>query len=138
MQLTTVALALLSAASAAFAAPSDVTVKVTGDQTYDSPTFSLYNVACGTDLLARGYTTLGSLPNFPFAGGSMFVPGACGSCWTLSAPGGSPVNVLAVDTAGVGFNIGKQALQQLGGDAAIAAGSVDATAVQADPSVCGF
>ena len=28
--------------------------------------------------------------------------------------------------------------RELGGDAAIAAGSVDATAVQVDPSVCGF
>ena len=145
MQLTINALALLAAASAALAGPNPTSVKATFDQTYDNPSYSLSNVACSNGdngLLTLGYTTLDSLPGFPYVGGSMFVSGwnspQCGSCWTLTGPTGETINLIAVDTSGVGFNVATHALQVLGGDAALAAGSAEVTVVAADPSACGF
>ena len=122
MQLKVTALAILAALSATvLASPSAMTVKVTYDETYDSPNGSLNDVACSdgeNGLVTRGFTTFSSLPVFPFVGGAQFVSGwnsaECGSCWTLTYEGAS-INVVAVDTAGTGFSVAKEPLQALGG-----------------------
>jgi hypothetical protein len=128
--------------SAAVAKPS--TDFVTFDTTYDSGDLSLNNVACSdgaNGLITKGFTTLNSLPSFPFIGGAHVVSGwnspQCGTCWGLTHEGNT-IYVLAVDTAGVGFNIARSAMQALAGNAGIQAGKVSAQIAPADSSLCGL
>ena len=138
-------LAAALAAPAALASPTrrTETLKVTFDQTYDNAGQSLATVACSNGangLLTKGFTTFGSLPD-PYIGGSQFVSGwnstECGSCWTLSYNGKS-LNLIAIDTAGVGFNIAKGAFDYLADAHAEQIGSFEATVESADPKACGF
>ena len=136
MQFTTT-FALLAAAlsaPAALAGPAAQTLKVTFDQTYDNAGASLNTVACsnGVNGLVGKFPTFGSLPTFPNIGGSMFVSGfnstECGSCWELAYEGKS-INLIAIDTAGVGFNIAKEAFDFLADAEATGAWIVGAGAV---------
>ncbi|KZT01890.1 Cerato-platanin [Laetiporus sulphureus 93-53] len=142
MQFTvlTAAIALLFSSTAL--AQSSVTVAY--DQTYDNSAQSLSTVACsdGTNgLLTKGYTTFGSLPDFPYIGAAAAVTGwnsaECGTCWQLSYDGNT-INVLAIDHAGSGFNIALEAMNALTDNEAVALGRVTATATQVDASVCGL
>ncbi|EGN96310.1 hypothetical protein SERLA73DRAFT_170704 [Serpula lacrymans var. lacrymans S7.3] len=140
----TSAIALL----AAFASPALATlVNVTYDQTYDNPSTSLASTACSNGvngLETKGYTTLGSLPSFPYIGG---IPGLtwnstlCGTCWKLAydpANGtAASINILAVDAAFT-YNIALEAMNNLTSGQAVALGKVQATATQVDASVCGL
>ena len=145
MQFKTFTLALITAAlsaPAASASPTSKTLKVTFDQTYDNASKSLLGVACSNGengLLTKGFTTLGSLPAFPYVGGAQFVEGwnsaMCGSCWTLTYKGKS-INVVAVDTAGVGFNLAKQAFDALADPFAMQQGSLEAVVARADDWLC--
>ena len=134
--------AVLSA-PAALAGPAPTTLKVMPDQTYDNANASLNGVACSNGangLITKGFTTFGSLPS-PFIGGSQFVASwnstECGSCWKLTYQG-KTIHVIAVDTAGVGFNIAKGAFNALADDAAQQLGSFEATVEAATGSACGF
>ena len=143
--------ALLTTFLSAFTATANPTpsmaspiLKVTYDETYDNPSTSLFGVACSNGdngLLTKGFTTFGSLPNFPYIGGTQFVKGwnsvDCGTCWRL-AYDGRVIHVLAVDTAGTGFNIARKALDELSGGRAVELGSVDAWYEVALPSDCGL
>ncbi len=74
MQFKTLALALLAAASTTLAA----TVSVSYDETYDNASGSLTSVACsdGTNgLITKGFSSFGSLPQFPNVGGAAAVAG---------------------------------------------------------------
>ncbi|KAJ8519987.1 hypothetical protein ONZ45_g3125 [Pleurotus djamor] len=113
-------------ALAALVAPV-LSTSVTYDQTYDNPQGSLNTVACSNGpngLLTRGYTNFKSLPNFPNIGGASAVTGwnseNCGTCWELTFTNGQGVkktiNVLAVDYAANGFNIGLTAMNNLTSD----------------------
>ncbi|PCH42249.1 immunomodulatory protein [Wolfiporia cocos MD-104 SS10] len=120
------------------------TYKITYDQFYDNKDASLNSTACSNGpngLITKGYTTLGSLPDFPYIGGSFAVPHwdspGCGTCWQLNY-NGTTIDVLAVDTAGVGFNLALEAFEVLGGETGVEAGFVYATATQVDSSVCGL
>ena len=147
MQFKAFTLALLAAAlsaPAALASPTSKTLKVTFDQTYDNASKSLLGVACSNGengLLTKGFTTLGSLPAFPYVGGAQFVEGwnsaMCGSCWTLTYKGKS-INVLAIDHTDSGFNIAQEAMDTLTGGQAVFLGRIDATAKQVDKSKCGL
>ena len=136
-------LAAILAAPAALASPSAMPLKVFPDPMFDNADASLSGVACSdgaNGLLTKGYTTFGSLPS-PFIGGSQFVPNwnseACGSCWKLTYEDKS-IFVIAVDTAGVGFNIAKSAFDALADEAAEQFGGLEATVEAADASDCGF
>lgn len=61
----------------------------------------------------------------------------CGTCWELSYNGTS-INVAAVDTAGVGFDLSLDAYNVLTDGQGVAAGFVFATVAQVDASVCGL
>ena len=76
--------------STTLAAPQ-ATVPLTFDTTYDNSGQSLATVSCSNGpngLLTKGFTTFGSLPNFPNIGGGSVVEGFnsinCGTCWTLT------------------------------------------------------
>ena len=119
---------------------------VTYDTTYDDSAFSLTGVACSdgvNGLINKGYTTLGSLPSFPYVGGAFAVAHYnspnCGTCWKLYyAETGKTINVLAVDVALDGFNISEEAMNKLTGGLAVELGRVEVTATQVPASVCGL
>jgi len=119
------------------------TVSVTYDQTYDDASVSLNEVACSNGvngLESKGFTTLGSLPTFPFIGGAPAVTGwnstGCGTCWSL-AFNGTTIKVLAVDFS-TGFNIGLTAMNNLTNGQAVQRGKVSAVATQLKASACGL
>ena len=132
---------MLALLTAAVASPA-LGVTLSYDESYDNASASLTTVACsdGTNgLLTKGFTTLGSLPAFPYVGGAQFVEGwnsaMCGSCWTLTYKGKS-INVVAVDTASVGFNVAKQAFDALVDPFAMQQGSFEAAVARADDWLC--
>ncbi|KNZ72311.1 Protein SnodProt1, partial [Termitomyces sp. J132] len=122
---------------------------VSFDQVYDDAAASLATVSCSdgpNGLLPRGFTTFGSLPNFPHIGGAAAVEGFnsvnCGTCWNLTytSPQGvsKSISVLAIDHAATGFNIALSAMNELTDNQAVFLGRVDAKATQVDASVCGL
>ena len=88
-----------------------------------------------------GFTTFGSLPDFPYIGGAAVISGfdsdQCGTCWQLTYNGTS-INVLAIDYAGAGFNIALKAMNKLTNNQAQFVGRVNAQAQQVASSVCGL
>ena len=135
MQFPTIFLALISAASA---------ITVSYDTGYDDSSRSLAATSCsdGTNgLLTKGYTTQGSLPSFPHIGGASTIAGwndvNCGKCYSLTY-NNTTINVLAIDHAAEGFNIGETALNELTGGQAVSLGSIDAQWAEADDSACGL
>jgi hypothetical protein len=123
-------------------------VTVSYDTVYDAPGRSLSTVACSdgaNGLLTRGFTTFGSLPNFPDIGGASAVAGwnspNCGTCWQLTYTNSTgekkSINILAVDV-GAGFNIALAAMNELTGGKAVQFGRVDVASEQVNASVCGL
>ncbi|RFU33782.1 hypothetical protein B7463_g2544, partial [Scytalidium lignicola] len=128
-------LSLLATASA---------ISVSYDTGYDDASRSLTVVSCSdgsNGLITKGYSTQGSLPSFPNIGGASTVAGwndpNCGSCYSLTYNGKS-INVLAVDHAVAGFNIGLTAMNTLTGGQATQLGRIDADWAQVDASACGL
>ena len=122
---------------------------VSFDTAYDNANQSLSTVACSdgpNGLLTRGFTTFGSLPDFPFIGGAPAVTGfdsaGCGTCWKLtfvnSQGVSKSINILAIDVATPNFNIALEAMNALTDGQATFLGRVPVTAVQVDSSVCGL
>jgi len=140
MRATTAALCVLGAASGAFATLSTT---VTYSTAYDVGKSSLATVACSdgkNGLLRQGYTTFDSLPRFPYIGGAHDIPGwnssLCGSCWNLDYKG-KTVIIQAVDASpGQGFNIAKQAMDELTNGEGIHLGSVEVTYTRLDAGYC--
>ena len=119
------------------------------DPTYDNAQGSMSSVACsdGANGLSNTYHTFGDLPSFPHIGAAQAVEGwnspECGSCWRLSykqneATTATTIYVTAIDQTVNGFTISEKALKDLGGDQALAAGHIDASATQVNGSYCGF
>ena len=138
MQFTSLILTLAAICTSATA------VTVSYDNTYDQSSGSLTTVACSdgpSGLITKGYDTFGSLPHFPNIGGAAAVAGwnsaQCGSCWQLTYNGKS-INLIAIDTAGVGFNIAKEAFDALADAEAEQLGSLEAYVTSVEPSACGF
>ncbi|OQE34625.1 hypothetical protein PENCOP_c016G03223 [Penicillium coprophilum] len=136
---------LVAAAPAPAVAP---TVSVSFDPKYDVGTSSLTTVSCSNGingLITQGFTDFASLPSFPNIGGAITIPGwnspNCGKCYELHYSNGkidNTINVLAVDAAPGGFNIGLQAMNDLTNGLAEQLGRVDATYVEVEDSVCGL
>jgi hypothetical protein len=132
---------LLALPAVAFAA----TTTLSWDATYGNPSTSLTEVACsdGTNgLITRGFTTFGSLPNFPNIGGAPAVAGFnspnCGTCWKVTYQGSKSINVLAIDVAPNGFNVAQAAMNTLTGGQAVQLGRVNVTFSQVAASNCGL
>ena len=120
-------------------------VTVSYDTGYDDPSRSMTAVSCSdgaNGLITRyNWQTQGQITNFPLVGGSDSIPGwnspDCGTCWQLSYDGQS-VNILAIDSAAQGFNIGEQAMNALTNGQAEMLGRVEADVQQVDVSACGL
>ncbi len=135
--------ALLSTLAVLAGSAFATTGSVSYDQTYDVASNSLDIVACSdgpNGLLTKGYTTFGSLPNFPFIGG---VPAVatwdsvnCGTCWSLTYDN-TTIKVLAIDVS-TGYNIALEAMNKLTDNQAEFLGRVNATAAQVAASECGL
>ena len=145
MQFKAITLAALAlVVPGALTTPTPASVPVTYDNTYDNPTGSLFNVACSNGdngLLTKGFTDFQSLPPFPYIGGAAAVEHwdseSCGSCWKLQYCDKPPVYVIAVDNAAI-IQLGQPAFDQFAGEEGAKRGSVNATAVEVDPSFCGL
>ena len=147
MKFTSLAVAALTFALPAFA---QVTESVSYDNTYDDASTSLSVVACSNGLYGletQGYTTFGSLPDFPYIGGAYTVAGwdspNCGTCYELTyynpaTETSTTIAVLAVDVALDGFNVSEEAMNALTGGLAVELGRVTVTSVEVDKSVCGL
>ncbi|KAJ7650375.1 cerato-platanin-related secreted protein [Roridomyces roridus] len=123
---------------------------VSYDNTYDDASNSLNIVACSNGnhgLEVFGFTTFGSLPDFPYIGGVGAIEGFnsanCGTCWqlTYTNPKGvsKSINVLGIDHAAPGtFNIAQEAMDVLTGGQAVQLGRVTVKSKQVAASVCGL
>ncbi|KAJ5822422.1 Cerato-platanin [Penicillium robsamsonii] len=145
---TSAFLATLNLVAAAPVAAVAETVSVSFDPKYDVGTSSLTTVSCSNGingLITQGYTDFASLPSFPNIGGAITIPGwnspNCGKCYELHYSNGKidkTINVIAVDAAPGGFNIGLQAMNTLTNGLAEELGRVDATYVEVEDSACGL
>ena len=115
---------------------------VAWDSTYDDPAGEVDTVACsgGDNGLNPPYAQFGDLPNFPYIGGAQFVESYgspnCGSCWALAYKG-KVIYVTLIDTYYTGFNIAKEAMDELT-DSNSDDGPVNVTAHQVPKALCGF
>ena len=144
MQFKTLTLAALALLVPSALGAADATMTVSYDESYDSGSTSLANVACsdGTNgLLTKGFTTFSSLPHFPNIGGAAAIAGwnsaSCGTCWQLTYHGKS-INELAIDHADEGFNIALEAMNTLTGGQAQQLGRISASVKQVSASSCGL
>ncbi|KAG5935205.1 hypothetical protein E4U53_000483 [Claviceps sorghi] len=118
-------------------------VHVSWDKGYDDANRSLREVACsdGQNGLLPRFPTQGTLPHFPSIGGADVIAGwnspSCGTCWRLEYRG-NKVNILAIDHAGSGFNIGQRAMNALTNNRAVELGHVDAAVTYLPPGECGL
>ncbi|KAL0059399.1 hypothetical protein AAF712_013840 [Marasmius tenuissimus] len=120
------------------------------DTHYDNRGGSLTEVACSdgaNGLITKGFTTYGSLPNFPNIGAAAAVTGwnstGCGTCWevtfTNSTGAKKSLNITAIDVAGPGtFNVAQAAMNNLIGGNAAQVGRVAVTSRQVPSSACGL
>ena len=103
----------------ALVGPPPSPLKATFDQTFDNPNGLLNNVACsdGKNGLSSRFRTFGDIPGFPYIGGAYDIvwnSTNCGSCWRLTNTANNfVIYITAIDTAGAGFNIAKQAFSTL-------------------------
>ncbi|GAM87497.1 hypothetical protein ANO11243_055220 [Dothideomycetidae sp. 11243] len=136
MQLLTLVATLLPLASA---------VTVSYDTGYDDGSRAMTAVSCSdgaNGLITKyGWQTQGQIPHFPMVGGADAIAGwnspSCGTCWQLTYNGIS-INVLAIDHAQSGFNIGLNAMNALTNGQAQQLGRVDVQATQVATSACGL
>jgi len=145
---TSALLATLNLVAAAPAAATAQTVSVSYDPKYDVGTSSLNTVACSNGpngLITAGFTDFASLPTFPKIGGAPTIVGwnseNCGACYQLHYSSGKvdkTINVIAIDAAPGGFNIGLRAMNELTNNQAEQLGRIDATFVPVADSVCGL
>ncbi|KAI0781446.1 Cerato-platanin [Trametes elegans] len=124
--------------------PAALGVTVSYDQSYDNGSGDLATVACSDGshgLLTKGFSTFGSLPQFPNIGGAAAIGSwnsdQCGTCWQLTYNGKS-INVLAIDHTDEGFNIALRAMNTLTNGQAEQLGRIDASVQQVAASQCGL
>ena len=96
-------------------------------------------------LITQGYSTFNSLPGFPLIGGAPTVKGwnspNCGKCYQLHYKNGNvdeTINMLAVDSAPGGFNLGLEAMNRLTKGNAEQLGRIHGTYTEVDKTQCGL
>ena len=118
------------------------------DTAYDDSKRTLSSVSCSdgpNGLLTRNFTTLGSLPKYPYVGGAPAVTGwnssGCGTCWTITYTNANgiakSINLLAIDGS-ANYNMPTAAMNELTDGQALFLGRVSVTDVKVLPSVCGL
>ncbi|EJF62755.1 immunomodulatory protein [Dichomitus squalens] len=116
---------------------------VTYNTFYDDMNNSFEGVACSDGpnglINKHNWTVLGDADGFPDIGGVFAVEGFdsdnCGSCWELTY-NVLKINILAIDTAPVGFDISLKAMNKLTGGNAEDLGRVLVNAKQVDVTSC--
>jgi len=82
---------IAAALSILFLATTTFADTVSWDGVYDQSGMSTQSVSCSTFLANKGYTTFGTVPNFPSIGGAqaveVFGSPNCGTCWSLTYDG---------------------------------------------------
>lgn len=127
---------------------SAFTASASYDTAYDDAKRSLSSVSCSdgpNGLLTRNFTTLGSLPKYPYVGGAPAVTGwnspGCGTCWTVTYTNSNgtakSIDLLAIDGSS-NYNMPTAAMNKLTDGQAIFSGRVPVTVVNVHPSVCGL
>lgn len=141
MQFSTIIISLVAAATTAFA---QTAATASYDTTYDIASLSTLSVTCSdgqNGLYTKGYSTLGSLPKFPFVAAMSTIDGwnspNCGKCYALTYLTRT-INVIAVDRAVEGVVLSRAALDALTDGQATALGRVGVTWVEVASSVCGL
>lgn len=129
-------------------AAASQTVSISYDKRFDVGTSSLKTVSCsdGTNgLITQGYSTFNSLPGFPLIGGAPTVNSwnspNCGKCYQLHYKNGNvdeTINMLAVDSAPGGFNLGLEAMNRLTKGNAEQLGRIHGTYTEVDKTQCGL
>lgn len=129
-------------------AAASQTVSISYDKRFDVGTSSLKTVSCsdGTNgLITQGYSTFNSLPGFPLIGGAPTVNSwnspNCGKCYQLHYKNGNvdeTINMLAVDSAPGGFNLGLEAMNRLTKGNAEQLGRIQGTYTEVDKMQCGL
>ncbi|KAF8837218.1 Cerato-platanin-domain-containing protein [Paxillus ammoniavirescens] len=143
-QVSTLFSLALALASALHVLAQTTQTTLSYDANYDNANLSLSRVACSdgpNGLESKNYTTLGSLPDFPFVGGVFTVDGwnspQCGTCYAVTY-GDVTINVLAVDVSKAGFTISQEGMDALTHNQAVALGRVNVTYELVDPQACGL
>jgi len=119
------------------------------DTTFDNNGTSLTTVACSdgmNGLITRGFTTFGSLKNFPNIGAVPAImdwnSSSCGTCWNVTYTNGQggqkSINVLGIDIGHGNFNVAKAAMNNLTNNQADQLGRVHIDAVRIAASNCGL
>jgi len=119
------------------------------DPVFDNPNASLDTVACSdgmNGLITRGYTTFGSLENFPNIGAIPAITDwnstNCGTCWNVTYTNGQRVqksiNILGIDIGHGFFNVAKAAMNNFTDNQADQLGRINVEAVQIAASNCGL
>jgi len=122
-------------------APPPSPLRAAFDSTFDNPNYPVGGVACsnGANGLAAKYPTFSKIPNYPYIGGAFDVAWNspnCGACWKITNPkNGVSVHVIAVDSAGHGFNLGTAAMSHLN-DGQMT--TIDVVATKAPSGNCGI
>lgn len=116
------------------------------DDYYDNAALPLNEVACsdganGLETENTKFTTLGSLPHFPYVGGvytvSHWNSAQCGACYAVTHKE-KRIHILAVDAAKDGFIVSEAVMNALTDNHAVEFGRVDVSFVQVDRSACGL
>jgi len=122
--------------------PTPSPLRATFDPTFDNPDGSMDGVACsnGDFGLESQFPTFGEVPSFPFIGGAFDIvwnSTNCGSCWNVTNPStGVSIQMTAIDTSGVGFNLAEEAFANLtNSDTSV--GVIDVTATKISTTPCG-
>jgi len=120
--------------------PTPTPLRATFDPKFDDPDGSMDTVACsnGDNGLENEFPTFGDVPSFPFIGGAFDIVSDspnCGSCWNITNPQtGLSIQMTAIDTSDVGFNLAEQAFANLtNGDTSEREIEVVATKLSATP-----
>jgi len=122
--------------------PTPSPLRATFDPTFNNSGGSMDTVACsdGDNGLATEFPTFGDVPSFPFIGGAFDIvwnSTNCGSCWNITNPAtGLSIQMTAIDTSGVGFNLAQEAFGNLtNGDTNL--GVIDVVATKLSATPCG-
>ncbi|KAF9458881.1 Cerato-platanin [Collybia nuda] len=129
--------------------PSAFATTLGYDLFYSDGDNSLTGVACSdgkNGLMTRGFTTIGSLPSFPYVASTDSIAGwnstQCGKCWKITYIDGQNkphfITVTAIDHADSGFYTTQKAMDELTGGHAVEFGVVDVTVQPVNPANCGL
>ncbi|KAF9815285.1 hypothetical protein IEO21_04648 [Rhodonia placenta] len=145
MKLPTIALAFAITIIPTALAQSYPLIPLAYSTIYDEPSALVTVLTCGEQLKTLGYTTLGSLPGYPYIGGSVNVTDGdasspnCGECALINFAGAF-ATVLLVDHADEGIVVSEEVMQWLAPNGNVSDYPYGTAELleESDPSHCGL